>query len=1105
MNKKKYLDRTGLTDILDKLKEKFASLIHTHTKEDITDYIVDVELSSTSTNPVENKVIKAEFDLVDDKIQTDIDSLRDELKTYVDEKSPEIDVNHDHDDKYYTEEEIDAKFDEASDSYETKTDALSKLEQAKSYADNAAFTVKNDLLNGAGEACDTLQELGELINDNKEAVEALEIIATNKADKEHGHDDKYYTESEIDEKTSAINTNISNIINGTTIVKNAESADIAKNANNAEKLGGESPSYYAKTSDIPTGALANKNIVSESDLDKSLAEKVNAASDGNHSHLNKDALNEITIDKISKWDNSLDSAKEYTDTQIASIPTPDVSGQINEHNTSGVAHEDIRNSVDSLESEIEKKSDWNQNDETATDYIKNRTHWIESGEFTNLIYSTDNLDTNGYINELRYKWYYEDIGYKITLNGTSYIVSTMYSGDYECTIMGNGELPSSMELPDFFYTDDPFCIVIKDVDYDGEYYYEWSVFLKEDVERPASFKIEEMLGGGDIYHVLDERFIPETIARKEYVDEAIASIPTPDVSGQIESHDEDYNAHNDIRSSINELKNDALVINRIPYMISDPQFSDVDSSQWESSIVYGDGKYVAVGTTHFSTSIDGINWETPKLLGHDGRYIKGVYGSGKFVFISKDNMYGCPIAIYTEDCITWDYVALPANNGISGVPWINITFEDNKFIILSEPLGGGFSPTAYSTDCINWTLSNPVTAIYDFPEVGDDIITDALMQDVGFIIYHNNKFIIPSFRMYSYREDVDNNLLSAKIVVLYSDDCITWNQYISEMTAPLSFVSEYGFDFWIYSIAFSNEKIIATSPSTLTYFESVDGLNWIISSNTLPLPCEHIAYNNDMNLFVSTSRNRHEIMYSNDGETWSTSIIYDSPEYRLIVSGKDRIIVQSDYYGYIAYSDNGVDWNWSYSSVTDAYRYDKTDSLKEAIGVNKAAYINAENNEDVEFDAPTGGGGTGNLVEISKADYELLSEEEKNADNVAYFIPDENVDGVDMGDTDISNIGDGTVTGAISHLNSNFLFDVQTFSQAFEVDEEKNIDIAPETKDGYEVVSGFFLGVYASKTIKNITKAFPYSKTEVYPQGIRLLSTLAQTLSVQICFIYKKV
>lgn len=100
------------------------------------------------------------------------------------------------------DEEIDLtpyalKADVAS-TYETKSDAASKLNDAKAYADSAANEVKNDLLNGAGTAYDTLKELGDLINENTDAIDALETVATSKADKDHTHDDRYYTEAEID-------------------------------------------------------------------------------------------------------------------------------------------------------------------------------------------------------------------------------------------------------------------------------------------------------------------------------------------------------------------------------------------------------------------------------------------------------------------------------------------------------------------------------------------------------------------------------------------------------------------------------------------------------------------------------------------------------------------------------------------------------------------------------------------------------------------------------------------------------------------------------------------------------------------------------------------
>ena len=71
--------------------------------------------------------------------------------------------------------------------YETKSDATTKLNTAKSYADtaaaNAAAAVKNDLLNGAGSAYDTLKELADLILADKSAIEALETVAANKVDK----------------------------------------------------------------------------------------------------------------------------------------------------------------------------------------------------------------------------------------------------------------------------------------------------------------------------------------------------------------------------------------------------------------------------------------------------------------------------------------------------------------------------------------------------------------------------------------------------------------------------------------------------------------------------------------------------------------------------------------------------------------------------------------------------------------------------------------------------------------------------------------------------------------------------------------------------------
>ncbi len=54
------------------------------------------------------------------------------------------------------------------------------------------------------------------------------------------------------------------------------------------------------------GSLASKSNVSESDLDAALAEKVNAAAEGNHSHANKAVLDGITAENVEAWNGKPD-------------------------------------------------------------------------------------------------------------------------------------------------------------------------------------------------------------------------------------------------------------------------------------------------------------------------------------------------------------------------------------------------------------------------------------------------------------------------------------------------------------------------------------------------------------------------------------------------------------------------------------------------------------------------------------------------------------------------------------------------------------------------------------------------------------------------------
>lgn len=136
---------------------------------------------------------------------------------------------------------------------------------------NAAVTAAiNDLINGAPAARDTLKELADAIAENDDVMQALTDAIGNKAD-------------------ASTVTSLQALVDG-------------------------------------LGALANKSTISESDLDAALKEKVNAASEGNHSHNNKDILDGITAEKVSEWNSK---GRFYAQaTQPANLSVNDLWAQI---------------------------------------------------------------------------------------------------------------------------------------------------------------------------------------------------------------------------------------------------------------------------------------------------------------------------------------------------------------------------------------------------------------------------------------------------------------------------------------------------------------------------------------------------------------------------------------------------------------------------------------------------------------------------------------------------------------------------------------------------------------------------------------------------------
>ena len=80
------------------------------------------------------------------------------------------------------------------------------------------------------------------------------------------------------------------------------------------------------------GALATKDIVTESDLDPDLVEMINSGGQASHSHTNKEVLDTITSEKVTNWDAAATSKHIHSNQTVLDGIT---SGDISSWNTAG--------------------------------------------------------------------------------------------------------------------------------------------------------------------------------------------------------------------------------------------------------------------------------------------------------------------------------------------------------------------------------------------------------------------------------------------------------------------------------------------------------------------------------------------------------------------------------------------------------------------------------------------------------------------------------------------------------------------------------------------------------------------------------------------------
>lgn len=191
--------------------------------------------------------------------------------------------------------------------------------------------------------------------DNLKALFATKTEVSNKADKTHTHDDRYYTENEIDSKVSTINASITDIVNGTTTVAKATKATSADSAT--------------------TAASATK-----------------ATQDGNNNVIAS------TYEKKTDATAKLGEAKSYTDSKTANLAsTTVVDNKISTHNTSTSAHSDIRVLITDLTTKLNNFLDV---DDTTTDQLSEIITLINNNKGTLESLTTSKVNVSDIVDNL---------------------------------------------------------------------------------------------------------------------------------------------------------------------------------------------------------------------------------------------------------------------------------------------------------------------------------------------------------------------------------------------------------------------------------------------------------------------------------------------------------------------------------------------------------------------------------------------------------------------------------------------------------------------------------------------------------------------------------
>ena len=183
-------------------------------------------------------------------------------------------------------------------------------------ADKSVRTIANEELaaqligENAQESLDTLAEIAAWIQAHPGDASAMNAAIT-------------ALQNKVDTGDKNVSVYVSDAIAALNIGDYAKAAALTELAGRVTTAEGKITELEGSVNGL--GALAKKDTVVEADLDAALAEKVNAAAEGNHSHANKTVLDGITEANVASWNGK---AKVYAASETVDLAEGEIYVQL---------------------------------------------------------------------------------------------------------------------------------------------------------------------------------------------------------------------------------------------------------------------------------------------------------------------------------------------------------------------------------------------------------------------------------------------------------------------------------------------------------------------------------------------------------------------------------------------------------------------------------------------------------------------------------------------------------------------------------------------------------------------------------------------------------